>query len=241
MPSGTTTTGPPGGGGPVEATRIELFAPVASFRDPMFPGLTRCLPVPPSSALRGMLAAATGAAAEPVPLGYSARAAGTGVDAETYHPIAADGANPAVAGRVRAVKGGTTVKDRPFLAHLSVTLWIPEPDGTRIAAALRRPVWGLRLGRSQDLVYVRSVSPVLLRPADVAVVGHALAPPGGHDAGAAVTVRLAEWIAADRLTTRYGDYLWCAEPAGRLPVRHALRDGDRAVWLRPAPAGPGQR
>lgn len=232
---------PWGSGAGIEAVRVELFTPVASFRDPMFPGLTRCLPVPPPSSLRGMLAAATGAAAEPVPLGYCAHAAGSGIDAETYHPIAADGANPAVAGRVRAVKGGMTLKERPFLAHLTVTLWIPEPDGTRIAAALRRPVWGLRLGRSQDLVFIRSITPALLHPADEAVVGHALAPPGGHGAGTAVTVRLAETIDGDRLSTHYGDYLWCAEPAGRLPVRHALRDGDQAVWLRPVPAGADRR
>jgi CRISPR-associated Cas5-like protein len=225
------------GGGAIIATRVELFAPVASFRDPMFPGLTRCLPVPPPSSLRGLLAAATGAPAELVTLGYSAHAAGAGIDAETYHPIAADGSNPAVGGRVRAIKGGMTLKDRPFLAHLTVTLWIPEPDGTRIAAALRRPVWGLRLGRSQDLVYVRSIRGVSLQPTDVAVVGHALAPPGGHSEGTAVTVRLAESISSDRLTTRYGDYLWCAEPAVRQPVRQALRDGDQAVWLRAAPAG----
>ncbi|HEY0698480.1 MAG TPA: CRISPR-associated protein Cas5, partial [Micromonospora sp.] len=227
-----TTTALPDAGSGIEAIRVELFAPVASFRDPMFPGLTRCLPVPPPSVLRGMLAAATGAATEPVPLGYSAHAAGSGLDSETYHPIAANGANPAVGGRVRAgVQGGMTIKNRPFLAHLSVTLWIPEPDGMRIAAALRRPTWGLRLGRSQDLVFVRSITSVLLRPADEAVVGHALAPPGGHDAGTAITIRLAEMIHTSRLATRYGDYLWCAEPAGRLPVRHALRDGDHAVWL----------
>lgn len=221
----------------IEAIRIELFAPIASFRDPMFPGLTRCLPVPPPSSLRGLLAAASGAPSESVPLGYAAHAAGAGVDAETYHPISAGGSNPAVAGRVRAIKGGTTLKERPFLAHLSVTLWIPQPDGARLSNALRRPVWGLRLGRSQDLVFLRSITPVVLHATDQAVVGHALAPAGSHDAGTAVTVRLAESISADRLTTRYGDYLWCGdEPAGRLPVDRAFRDGEQAVWL--CPAGP---
>lgn len=218
----------------IEAIRVELFAPVASFRDPMFPGVTRCLPVPPPSSLRGLLAAATGRPAELVPLGYSAHAAGSGVDDETYHPVAADGSNPPIGGRVRAVKGGTTLKSRPFLAHVSVTMWLPEPDGARIAAALRRPVWALRLGRSQDLVFVRSITPVVLRAASEAVIGHALAPRGSHDAGTAVTVRVAETISADRLATRYGDYLWCAEPAGRQPVRQAFSDGDQAVWLRPA-------
>lgn len=232
-----TTTVSPVGSTEIEAIRVELFAPVASFRDPMFSGLTRCLPVPPPSSIRGMLAAASGAATEPVPFGYRAHAAGSGVDAETYHPIALNGANPAVSGRVQAIKTGTTLKVRPFLAHLAVTLWIPEPDGTRLAAALRRPVWALRLGRSQDLVFVRSIDPVVLRPAAEAVVGHALAPVGSHDAGAAVTVRLAETIGPDRLTTHYGDYLWCSHPAGRIPVRNALRDGDQAVWLLPAPVG----
>ena len=42
--------------GELDAVRAEFTAPVASFRDPMFPGVTRCLPVPPPATLRGMLA-----------------------------------------------------------------------------------------------------------------------------------------------------------------------------------------
>jgi CRISPR-associated Cas5-like protein len=213
------------------AMRAELLAPVASFRDPMFPGVTRCLPVPPLSTLRGMLAAATGRDTEPVTLGVSAYAEGSGVDAETYHPIAADGTNPAVAGRTAAVKGGMTIRNRPFLARLHVTLWVPEPDADRISAALRRPVWGLRLGRSQDLMYVRRMERVVLTPSADAVVGHALAPLDGHGDPRAVTIRLPDLIAQDRLTGSYGDYLWCAEPAGRQPVAGSYRDGEQAVWL----------
>ncbi|MBN1173579.1 MAG: CRISPR-associated protein Cas5 [Micromonosporaceae bacterium] len=222
----------------VDAVRVELFAPIASFRDPMVPGLTRCLPVPPPSCLRGMLAAASGAPAEAVALGYSAWAAGSGVDAQTYHPIASNGSNPSIRGRVRAIKGGMTLRDRPFLAHLTVTLWIPMPDGERLASALRRPVWGLRLGRSEDLVHVRSTTQVRLHPAEEAHVGHALAPVGGHRAGTAITVRMAERISSDRLVTTYGNYLWSAEPIGRVPVVGALRDGDQAVWLDHPPQQP---
>ncbi|PRX97921.1 CRISPR-associated helicase/endonuclease Cas3 [Allonocardiopsis opalescens] len=221
---------------PIEAVRIELYAPAASFRDPMFPGVTRCLPVPPPSTVRGMLAAATGRAGEPVPVGMCAHADGRGTDAETYHPIAADGSNPAVAGRVREGKGGMTIRDRPFLVGVHVTLWIPAPHADRVAAALRCPVWGLRLGRSQDLVHLRSVTPVTLYPADEAVVGHALAPLGGHVAVQATSVRLADTISTDRLRTSFTDYLWCAEPAGRQPVSGAYRDptDDQAVWLHTA-------
>lgn len=216
---------------PVEAVRAELLVPVASFRDPMFPGVTHCLPVPPPATLRGMLAAATGNPAEPVALGLAAFAEGGGVDLETYHPINTDGSNPAIGGRVRAVKGGMTIRSRPFLVMLSVTIWIPQPDGGRIAAALRRPVWGLRLGRSQDIAHLRSVTTVELAPASDAVVGHALAPVGGHADPAALTIRLPESVTADRLGGRSGEYLWCAEGARRQPVTGAYRDGDQAVWL----------
>ena len=222
--------------GELDAVRAEFTAPVASFRDPMFPGVTRCLPVPPPATLRGMLAAATGGRAEPVTLGVSAHAEGGGIDLETYHPISMDGANPAVGGRVRAVKGGTTIRNRPFLAMVHVTVWIPDPDGSRIAAALRRPVWGLRLGRSQDAVYLRSVSAVRLAPAQDAVVGHALAAVGGHADPAALTLRLSDLVAPDRLTSRSGDYLWCAEGGRSQPVTGAYRDGDQAVWLHAVPA-----
>ncbi|MEU9891063.1 CRISPR-associated helicase Cas3' [Sphaerisporangium sp. NPDC051017] len=219
---------------PIEAVRIELYAPVASFRDPMFPGVSRCLPVPPPSTVRGMLAAATGNPAEPVCFGMAACADGRGVDAETYHPVAADGSNPPVRGRVGEGKGGMTVRERPFLADVRVTLWVPDPDGQRIARALRRPVWGLRLGRSQDLVHVRSISRVMLYPAGEAVVGHALAPLGGHASARASVVRLADQVSLDRMRTIYRDYLWCADPAGREATQGAYRDGDQAVWLHAA-------
>lgn len=215
----------------VEAVRVELYAPVASFRDPMFPGVTRCLPVPPLSTLRGMLAAATGNPAEPVTLGVAARAGGGGIDLETYHPVNIDGSNPASGGRVRAVKGGMTIRNRPFLAMLEVTLWIPAPDAARIAAALRRPVWGLHLGRSQDAVFLRSLAGVRLEPAEEANVGFALAPEQGHDDPSSLTVRLPETVSLDRLGVQSGDYLWCAEGGGAQPVRGAYRDGDQAVWL----------
>ncbi len=189
-----------------------------------------------------MLAAATGRPVETVPLGVAAHAEGRGIDTETYHPIAADGTNPAVGGRVRGGKGGATVRNRPFLADLRVTLWIPAPDAERIAAALRRPVWGLRLGRSQDLVHIRALTWTTLQPADHALVGHALAPAGGHAAPHATPVRLAETISPDRLRTSYATYLWCDEPAGQYTVHHAYRDidpdyegGQQAVWLHDAP------
>ncbi|MFD4660857.1 CRISPR-associated protein Cas5 [Kitasatospora sp. NPDC058444] len=242
-PGGPVRAVPPGG--PVRALRATFRAPVASFRDPLFPGLTRILPVPPPSTVRGMLAAATGAYTEPFVFGMAAWADGHGIDTETYHPIAADGSNPAAGGRVRAGKGGATAKDRPFLADVHLTLWLPEPEsgleGSRFARALRRPRHALRLGRSQDLVHLTGLAEVLLEPAERAVVGHALAPADGHGVRSAHTHRLADTVSTDRLTTTWSDYLWCDEAAGAAPVRGAYREAPtgndhphkdtQAVWL----------
>lgn len=220
---------------PLPAWRAEFHAPVASFRDPLFPGLTHGLPVPPPSTVRGLLAAATGEVAERLDFGMAAWSEGGGVDAETYHPIAADGANPAVAGRVRAIKGGMTIKDRPFLAEVRLTVWLPGADGARVARALRRPRWALRLGRSQDLVHHLKLTEVTLHPTDAAEIGHALAPTSGHDVPSATVHRLAASVSTDRLTTAWSDYLWCdIPPTGRRPVRGAYEEhekGGQAVWL----------
>ncbi|KRV49674.1 CRISPR-associated protein Cas5 [Wenjunlia vitaminophila] len=214
------------------AWRMEFFAPVASFRDPLFPGLCRGLPVPPPSTVRGLLSAATGRDGEPGPFGMAAWSEGGGVDAETYHPIAANGTNPAVAGRVRAVKGGTTVRDRAFLTGVHLTVWLPDADGERIQRSLCRPVYPLRLGRSQDIVHPISRRLTTLRTCRAARVGHALAPPHGHDAPMASAFRLAASVSSDRLHTVWRDYLWCDVFAGEYPVRDAYRDDEgQAVWL----------
>lgn len=227
--------------GEVPAVRVELFAPVASFRDPMFPRMGRCLPVPPPSTVRGLLAAATGEIGYAPELGISARADGDGEDLETYHPVNTDGTNPAAAGRVAAVKGGTTIRPREFLASVRLAVWVPGGDGQRVAAALRRPVWPLRLGRSQDLAHVLGVHHVTLAPTDVARVGHALAPAGAHDIPDASSLRLADTVRPDRASTRFASYLWCAAGGSEAPVRQAMRDGDQAVWLCAAPPWQGER
>lgn len=215
------------------AWRAEFYAPVASFRDPLFPGVTRGLPVPPPSTVRGLLAAATGKPQESAVLGMAAWSEGSGVDTETYHPILADGTNPSSGGRVRAIKGGMTIRDRSFLVGVHLTVWLPEPDGERIARALRRPRWPLRLGRSQDVVHLKGLARVELEPGATAAVDHALAPLDGHGVGTAFSYRMATRVSLDRLTTSWADYLWCDEPTGEQPVFGALRDpdGGRAVWL----------
>lgn len=131
----------------IEALDIEVRAPVASFRNPLYAGVQVGLPCPPPATVGGMLAAAAGDWGQ-VPaglrFGMSFTAAGEGNDLETYHPLDASGA-----------KADPTPKDRPFLAEVTLRIWLVD-DLERWERALCRPVWPLRLGRSQDLATART-------------------------------------------------------------------------------------
>lgn len=136
-------------------------------------------------------------------------AAGRGTDLETFHPLRADGKRFAL-----GVKGGPKPVDRDFLIDAHVTIWIVADDLDRWAAALRRPVWPLRLGRSQDLVYPSRPEIVRLSGERDAVQGGALVPSGA--AGAIGRLyRLPIAVSIDRRMTRWGDFVWNSEPDGR--------------------------
>jgi CRISPR-associated endonuclease/helicase Cas3 len=217
-----------------EVLRVEVDAPVVSFRDPMFPGRSRCLPVPPPSTVAGMLGAAAGsmAAVDGVSVGMAFTAEGGGEDLETYQPINRDGSLAPVRGRVREGKGGPTAIPRPFLADAHLTLWLAAAEVASWEAALRRPVWGLRLGRSQDLAYVSVMGVETLSRADHARVGHALVPEGGALVPGAVSLRLAVTVSSDRRRSRFDSFLWCPEGAGLLAVAEAwATTAGEAVWL----------
>ena len=131
----------------IEALDVEVRAPVVSFRNPLYAGVQVGLPCPPPATVGGMLAAAAGGWAQ-VPgelrFGMAFSAAGAGTDLETYHPLDASGR-----------KADPTPKDRPFLAEVTLRVWLLD-DLERWEQALRRPVWPLRLGRSQDLATART-------------------------------------------------------------------------------------
>jgi len=130
-----------------EALDVEVRAPVVSFRNPLYAGVQVGLPCPPPSTVGGILAAVAGGWGQvPADLrfGMTFAAAGAGIDLETYHPLDASGG-----------KADPTPKDRPFLAGATLRIWLFD-DLERWERALRRPVWALRLGRSQDLATART-------------------------------------------------------------------------------------
>lgn len=155
-------------GSPVAAVRWELTAPVASFRDPLFPAVQLGLPFPPPSTVRGLLAAACGDHTRLDPGGrfaYTFTAEGSGSDLETWHPLLAGGK-----------KADPKPMRREFLADVRLTVWLMEVDADRWLRRLRRPVWPLRLGRSQDLPTANRPESVSLDVQPEAMQGAAVVP-----------------------------------------------------------------
>jgi CRISPR-associated Cas5-like protein len=211
------------------ALRARLLAPVASFRDPMFPGLQAGLLVPPPATIRGLLAAAWGSYQRlgRVHVGIAFRIGGEAVDLETYHPLNTDG-------RVRfpGAEQGPIPMERHLVVDAELTVWVFHPDPTGCAAALRRPVWALRLGRSQDLIQLDELDVVQTRPAAAGRQGFALVPMGAAPHATGEEYRLATWVAADRRRTRFQDFLWAEQGGGDLEaVDSALVDeAGQLVW-----------
>jgi CRISPR-associated Cas5-like protein len=214
-------------GGP--ALRARLLAPVASFRDPMFPGLQAGLLVPPPATIRGLLAAAWGSYQRlgPVHVGIAFRIGGEAVDLETYHPLNIDG-------RVRfpGAEQGPIPMERHLVVDAELTVWVFHPNPQGCVEALRRPVWALRLGRSQDLIQLAELDIVQTRSAAGGRQGFALVPIGAAPRASGEEYRLATWVAADRRRTRYQDFLWAEQGGGDLEaVDGALVDeGGQLVW-----------
>lgn len=209
-----------------DALEVVVTAPVASFRNPLYAGVQAGLPCPPPATIGGMLAAAAGGwqhAPERLRFAASFTAAGVGVDTEIYHPLDARG---------RSTE--TTPKDRDFLAQVTLTLWITEDLGWW-ERVLRRPVWPLRMGRSQDLASART-SRVQLT-AEAGRQGQAITPAEFTSAG--TLLRLPTAVSADRARTRWDPYRYSMNGGNALISGGWVTAAGQAVALLP-PVHPAQ-
>jgi CRISPR-associated protein Cas5t len=209
-----------------EALEVVVTAPVVSFRNPLYAGVQSGLPCPPPATIGGMLAAAAGGWQHvPARLRFAASftACGTGVDLETYHPLDARG---------RGTEA--TPKDREFLAGTTLILWITEDLGLW-ERALRRPVWPLRLGRSQDLASARTRRVQLT--SGTGRQYQAILPAGLTIAG--TLLRLPTAVSADRARTRWDAYRYAATGRDAEIGNVLVTEAGQAVALLP-PVHPGQ-
>lgn len=208
-------------GGPetVEALQVTVTAPVTSFRDPLYDGVQAGLPCPPPATIAGMLAAAAGGW-DRVPydtrFGAVFTAEGRGTDLETFHPLDAQG-------RVTEA----VPKQRAFLVGVMLMLWLTE-DIDLWEAAIRRPVWPLRLGRSQDLAAATASAVRLVR--GPGRQGHAITPEPLSRAG--VLLRLPAAVSSDRARTRWEAYRYAASGSSdEIPAALATAGGQAVPYI----------
>ncbi|MDE0468070.1 MAG: type I-B CRISPR-associated protein Cas5b [Candidatus Poribacteria bacterium] len=134
----------------MKVLRIRITGWVSSFRNPLFiSGFQPTLPLPPLSAIYGLLTAAKGEWVTPhdTSIGFVFRSNGKAVDLETVYEFA---------GKLDAK---SNINRREFLVDPELYLYIPE---MRLKEAFERPRYPLLLGRSSDLATVESIAEIEL-------------------------------------------------------------------------------
>lgn len=130
--------------------RIHITGWVASFRNPLFiSGFQPTLPVPPLSALYGILTAAKGEWVTPhdAAIGFVFHSQGKAVDLETIYEFG---------GKLDAK---SNINRREFLVQPELYLYTPE---MWLREAFERPRYTLLMGRSSDLATVKSIDEIEL-------------------------------------------------------------------------------
>ena len=134
----------------MKVIRVHITGWVASFRNPLFiSGFQPTLPLPPLSALYGLLTAAKGDWVTPhdVSLGFVFHSNGKAIDLETVYEFA---------GKLDAK---SNINRREFLIEPELYLYTPDIS---LREAFERPHYPLLLGRSSDLATVKSIDEIEL-------------------------------------------------------------------------------
>jgi len=149
----------------MKVLRVELEAPVCSFRLPHFlVGRQLTFDMPPPATIYGHIASALGDFPDPRSLRFAYRftTTGTGEDLENQHIIVRAGSRPfAIGGLAYPSSTSATVQPtrRQFLFGCCLTLYLDRLD---FEEAFRRPQFTVILGRSQDLAAYIKVEKVEL-------------------------------------------------------------------------------
>ena len=134
----------------MKVLRVHITGWVSSFRNPLFiSGFQPTLPLPPLSALYGILTAAKGEWITPhdAAIGFVFHSQGKAVDLETVYEFG---------GKLDAK---SNINRREFLVQPELYLYTPE---MWLREAFERPRYTLLMGRSSDLATVTSIDEIEL-------------------------------------------------------------------------------
>ena len=134
----------------MKVLRVHITGWVSSFRNPLFiSGFQPTLPLPPLSAIYGLLTAAKGDWITPhdAAIGFVFHSQGKAVDLETIYEFG---------GKLDAK---SNINRREFLVQPELYLYTPE---MWLREAFERPRYTLLMGRSSDLATVKSIDEIEL-------------------------------------------------------------------------------
>lgn len=146
--------------------RVELEAPVCSFRYPHFlVGRQVTFDMPPPSTIFGHIASALGEWPDPaaVRFAYYFACLGKGEDLENQHIITPAAGRPLPSGEPRVLDATVQPTRRQFLLDARLTLYVDRLD---LRPAFEVPAFPVVLGRSQDLACYTRVEEVELERSD---------------------------------------------------------------------------
>ena len=135
----------------MKVLRVHITGWVSSFRNPLFiSGFQPTLPLPPLSAIYGMLTAAKGEWVTPhdAAIGFVFKSSGKAVDLETVYQFS---------GKLDAK---SNINRREFLVQPQLYLYTPQ---MWLREVFERPRYPLLLGRSSDLATVKSIKEIQLQ------------------------------------------------------------------------------
>lgn len=138
----------------MKVIRVHITGWVSSFRNPLFiSGFQPTLPIPPLSAIYGIITAAQGEWVTPhnTSVGFVFKNDGKAVDLETVYEFPYKGKN--------LLKGKSNINRREFLVDPQLYLYTPD---MWLKEAFERPCYPLLLGRSSDLATVKSIKEIEL-------------------------------------------------------------------------------
>lgn len=148
----------------MKVLRIHITSWVASFRNPLFiSGFQPTLPIPPLSAIYGLLSAAKGDWVTPhdAAVGFVFTNNGKAVDLETVYEFES------------GLAAKSNINQREFLIQPDLYLYTPDMS---LRGACERPRYPLLLGRSSDLATVKSISEIELESRSETVYQDTLIP-----------------------------------------------------------------
>ena len=153
----------------MKVLRIHITGWISSFRNPLFiSGFQPTLPLPPLSALYGLLTAAKGDWVTPhdAAIGFVFQSNGKGIDLETVYEFdqtlspnsKINRRQSGLGSRVLySMRMNPNIKKREFLVEPQLYLYTPD---LWLKEAFERPCYPLLLGRSSDLATVKSIDEI---------------------------------------------------------------------------------